>query len=141
MSIKNRTAESGINNGRITILTLLLASSVPAVALDVKIAASVNGAIITSAEAKARARLVKALAPRIKAPLPKDDELYAQTLDLMAEDLIRAQEAARYKLTVEEKEITEAIERFARFYNTTPEELKDIMAKNNVPDEALRAQM
>ncbi|MDR1008963.1 MAG: SurA N-terminal domain-containing protein [Rickettsiales bacterium] len=122
------------------IILMLLLFGFSAIAAEVKIAAVVNGEIITSAEVSARVRLIKALAPLIEAKLPPEDALYTHMLDNMIDDIVRVQEAAKYKITADEKETSESIEKFAKFYNTTAEGLKALMAKEGIAEDTLKSQ-
>jgi parvulin-like peptidyl-prolyl isomerase len=123
---------------KLTIAVFLCGAAV--FAREVKIAAVANGDIITSLELERREALITELAKDKNIPVPAPEILRAQVLDAMIDDLVKSQEAAKFKLGADESEIAASEARFAQFYGLAPEELRAKAASLNA-GEALRSQL
>jgi peptidyl-prolyl cis-trans isomerase SurA len=94
------------------ILAAVLSVSAPAFSAESRIAAVVNGDIITSYELEGRLAFTRDLMKGQKPPA----DLRERILDEMVNDRIKLAEAAKFGVKVDDKEIDDTVSRMEKFY-------------------------
>jgi peptidyl-prolyl cis-trans isomerase SurA len=121
-------------------LLMLPTVTVRAAEPEEKIVAVVNDEAISEADLNGRMKLVMLAGNYPDSPEVRG-KLQPQVLRVLIDDQLRIQEARRLKLTVDKEEVDNELKATAEQNHQTLQQLKDLLAKQNIPFATLEKQI
>jgi peptidyl-prolyl cis-trans isomerase SurA len=122
-------------------VALLLAPAAPLRAQGVeRIAAVVNEDAISSSDVVSRLKLLL-FSSGLQATQENQSRLLPQVLRSLIDETLQLQEVARFNIVVEEAEVEAAVADIARRNNLSPEQLRQLFARNDIPLSTLERQL
>lgn len=119
---------------------LLCFPSVSMAAGQESIVAVINQDVVTASDVKARMNLI-AISSGLKPSKALDEKLRPQVVDMLIDEQLRSQEAARLGLEIDEKEIDEGFATVARQNNITPDVFKQALQQRGINIKTMRDQI